>query len=486
MGQAPPPWPIPGPAETAGDANWLRREDRWNGTVWETPPAWTVTARDHFYLAASPDGESAALVWPDPAPGPLEGILQYALRTLAAGDASLQAWAQPEEALAGGGARCRTIFERQGRSLLRGQLEATRDPRGGVLVRGWQAPVNRQAADRSVLDRILGSFQPIPPLPRRQYVEPGEGAFSVLVPEGWNANGRVDRSGGPHGLAVRWSVEDPATGARAFHDGQVLPFSAPAFGGVFGDMLGGLFGGGWNQLPFTPAVTLCQNTLFQMARQSRPDLRLVSAVPDPALEAASRESLRPVAARFGGEPAVTGAVATTEYSEAGRWFREVLAVTTWALPMAGTQWFASLGPGLRAPVDVFAAVEAVLAGIVLSYRANQSWESWEMDATGRRMAEERAQAEQYRAAKWRETQDYCQRVDREIQASHAATNAEIARGSYNLIAGREDVLGEGHHSYKVDSGYETYWEKDDRIMGSNSTDFDTHLEANGWKKMRVF
>jgi hypothetical protein len=284
-------------------------------------------------------------------------------------------------------------------------------------------------------------------------------------------------------VTVTWSVDDPATGARAYNDGTVIPFTAPAFG------LGSLFGGAWNQQPFTSAVDLCQGLLVKLAQQQRPDLRLISAVPDANLERASAESLRPVAAQFGGQAQVSGALATTLFTEHGRTIREVTAVTTWMIVspmMAGSQWFATLGPAVRAPDEQFSELESVLAGVVLSYQANQAWENQEIQAAGHRIATERAQAEQYRTRLWRETQEYCQQIGREIQERHAATNAEIARSNYNLIAGKEDVLGEGHYSYKVDTGYQQYWEKDDRIIGSNSADLDTHLRSDGWKKMTVF
>ena len=53
----------------------------------------------------------------------------------------------------------------------------------------------------------------------------------------------------------------------------------------------------------------------------------------------------------------------------------------------------------------------------------------------------------------------------------------------NLYAIREDGAV---FVAKVEGGYDTYWQKDDSIMGSNSSDFDAHLQSDGWKKMAKF
>ncbi len=471
-------------AETA----WKRRNDEWHGISLEVPAGWKTLVRDGATWVWRPDGLAAALVWPDPAglSTPVADTLVHVLRTVAQGDPSIQALTSPAEALPGGGERQRAVFSQPdppGRGLLRGEIAAIRAPTGSCLVTGWRAPEAEVRDTGPVLWRVLDSYAPLQPVPRTLFVDPSEGAWSVLVPQGWHGSGGVDRSGAQGQVVIRWSVDDPQTGARAYNDGVTLPFVAPTMG------LGGYPGGGWNQIPFTPAVDLCRGLLLQLARGQRPDLVLHSATRDEALEQAAFQSLSASAARLGAQAQVTGALATTAFGERGRRVREVTAVVTWMMlspVMPGSHWFATLGPSVRAPEELFDRLEPILSGVVLSYRANEAWESRQVAAVTQRMADDRARAEQQRALMWRETQEYCQRVDREIQAHRDATNAEIRRGQHNLIAGTEDVLGVGAHSYRVESGYREYWERNGSIVGSNSAELDTHLEANGWTRMRVF
>lgn len=492
----------------------LRRlTDRWSGVALDLPEGWrTLTSaaesgRAGGLVVACPidDPSTAVLLWPMEVGLPVrfEELARKVASTIAAGAPDFEAWTPPERPAGPGWSRELLLFSRTTPwgVAVRGAARVAVGRDGLALVTGFQAPADRLRELKPLLDRILASFAPVEPLAREPYVDPAERAWSIAAPAGWRAAGRTDRSRSPNGdPVIVWSVEDPATRARAAQDGVVLPMVSPSqgLGGMMG-VMGGT-GGGWNVQPYADAEAFCRGTLLALARQDRPDLQLEGTTREPWLEQRFAAELRPLEQRYGTRARVSVCLATSSYTEQGVRFRECLAVTTWMVPippnptmlftglagMMGEHWFCTLGPALRAPAELYDDLLPVLAGIALSFRADQAWDRHEAGRILTRMAQEAAAAEAHRANLIKETQDYVHRVEREIQASHAATNAEINRGAYNLIAGKEDVTDGAGYAWKVESGYDTYWEKDGVLVGSKSMDLDTHLDAEGWKKLKVF
>jgi len=484
--------------------------DAWNGYSLDLPEGWrTNTAADTMIFAGDASGE-AILVWPmagaDGSPG------QMATRVaqiLAGPDRTFQFWIKPGDASEACG-----LFSRES-GRIRGVLRLQILPQSrGVLATGYQAPSQQLEQRRQALEQILASFRPIQPLAREVFIDPSEGAFSVTLPQGWRAQGGVDRARNPHGEgAVVWLVEDPKSQARVAQESLVIDMVGGSLMGALGGLMGmfsgsgagttappGLqFGGlpmqvfqgqhGWKSQPFMKVEDYCHKVLLPVARPMRPDLRLEGVLHDPALDELARQSLRPVEMQLRAPVPVETGLAFATYSERNTTFRECSILINWAMPAGGLgpqYWFCSMGPVLRAPLPVWDEMAPILEGIARSFKANQTWESREIAGVSQRMTQERIQAEAYRAQLLRETMDYCHKVDEDIRQHREASQAEINRGQFNLIAGKEDVADSLGQSYKVDSGWDRYWLKNGEIVGSRSYDLDTHLEANGWSRLQIF
>lgn len=458
---------------------WRRHEDRWNGFAVDLPPGWRAVIDGARVYAAGEDG-CAVLCWPLRAPEhqSMDVLAERVARELAGGDPSFDAWCAPEE-----GARRLVSFRRRGVDgrELRGALHIARVAKDAVMVRGYQAPASRESEVRRIAERVARSFAPQRGEERVRTVDPTEGAWSVEHPEGWIVRGGVDRVRAQGGGIITWCVEDPRTGARAENEGTILPMQEPS------GMAWMLAGMDWRIRHFTDAETVVREVLLPLARQRRPDLVLDATERDPAVQRLAEAGLAEGAARLGGTIDVRSCLAHSHYTEGGVVWREVTVVVAWrVVPTGGGYWFVSVGPELRAPASCFDAMRPTLEGIIRSFRADPSWERREMDRAGRRMIEDRQAAERQRAAILRDTMDYIHKVDEEIRERREATRAEVSRIGSNTILGKEDVLDDEGYSHKVDSGYEAYWSRGDTIVGSNSSDFDSHLAADGWKKMKVY
>jgi hypothetical protein len=467
---------------------WRHHEDRWNGFALDLPDAWRVRVDGAKVWAVG--GERVVLFWPlrtDDAA--LDALVERVVQELAGGDPSFEAWGDP------GSERTRSVmFRRRGPdgAWRRGVIRVERRGQSAVEVRGFQALEGDLEAARAECERVARSVRPVSGPRRVRTVDPSEGAWSVEHPDGWRVEGGVDRARAQGGGILVWRVEDPQTGAAVFHDGLTLPMQEPQ----------GMMGGfalppmGWNARPFCDAPTATREILLPFARQQRPDVTLDGVSLDAEIERLTHAQMEEPARRLGGTAQSSACLAWSRYTEGGVRWRECAVVVTWRVVPAGVgawgntaptgYWFVAVGPVMRAPTEVFDAMLPLLSAIARSFRADAGWEHREMDRAGRRMADDRARAEAKRVEILRDTMEHIHRVNEEIVARRRATTEEVNRIGYNTVLGKEDVLDDDGRSTKVDAGYDTYWTRDDRILGSNSSEFDAHLESDGWRKMKVF
>lgn len=445
----------------------------------DLPPGWH-TMVDGAKVYALGEDDCAVLFWPLRAhdlPG-MDELVSRVTREVAGGDPTFDAWCAPGE-----GSRRVVSFRRRGRDgrELRGALRVQRRGRDAVVVQGYQSPAGREAEIRPMAERIARSFTPVQGPEHVRTEDPTEGAWSVEHPEGWNVRGGVDRVRAQGGGIITWSVEDPRTGARAANEGTILPMREPSAMSWMG------LGNDWRVRPFTDAESCAREVLLPIARAQRPDLVLDGTTFDADVQRLAEAGMREGAARLGGTAEVRACLAHTRFTERGVRWREVAVVVAWrVVPTGGGYWFISVGPTMRAPEDVFDAMLPTLEGIARSFRADPAWEHREMDRAGRRMVEDRQNAERHRAAVLKDTMDYIHKVNEEIREHREATRAEVSRIASNTILGKEDTLDDEGYSRKVDAGYDTYWSRGDTVVGSNSSDFDNHLAADGWKKLKVY
>lgn len=471
--------PTSEPSSSPPPAGWRHHEDRWNGFAVNLPPGWRAVA-DGAKVYALGEDDCAVLYWPQRAPESLsmDELVERVTRELAGGDPTFDAWCAP-----GAGRERAVSFRRLGRDgrELRGALRVQRVAREAVIVRGYQSPAAREASLRPVAEQVARSFTPVQGPERIRTEDPSEGAWSVEHPAGWIVRGGVDRVRAQGGGIITWSVEDPRTGARAANEGTVLPMREPSAMSWLGA------GMDWRVRPFSDAETCAREVLLPLARAQRSDIVLDGTVLDAEVQRLAERGMREGAARLGGTAQVHACLARIRYTEGAVLWREVAVIVAWrVVPTGGGYWFINVGPTVRAPAELFDAMLPTLDGIARSFRADPAWEHREMDRAGRRMAEDRRNAERQRAAILKDTMDYIHKVDEEIREHREATRAEVSRIASNTILGKEDALDEDGYSRKVDAGYETYWSRGDTVVGSNSSDFDNHLAADGWKKMKVY
>lgn len=481
-----------------------RYMDEWNGFALTLPDKWRCDAIGEIVMLFRPgEWEPAALIWPMTLPEPvgIDNLMQRIIREIAGNDPSFEAWTNPEASVCHKERERTAIFRRQetgGAGFLKGMLKVTLLGEKKAMATGIQAPESGFREQAEILWSLISGFEIIPCLPKAEFVEPYEKAFSYRYPHNWRARGGVDRSRTPGGGGmIVWSAEDPSTRAKVSNDSVILDFifyPSGGFGNPAAMMMAGNPMTAWKVRPFSTAKETAESVLYQWGRQKRPDLVLEQAANDPGLERLFRAMFQTPGLQ-GAESKLSAGLVYSSYSEAGMRFRECSVICNWALPAQtgmmgmfdmGQPWFCSIGPTFRAPYDLFDRMSPLLRNIAFSFTANPHWEQREVSAAGQRMIRERLNAEQERASILRRTQEDIQRIDREITEHHNAAMDEIYRIGYNGVLGKEDVLNEEGYSFKVDSGYNDYWIKDDSIIGSNSTDFDSHLQFNGWKRMKVF
>ncbi|MEM3341117.1 MAG: hypothetical protein QW728_00325 [Thermoplasmata archaeon] len=481
-------------------------EDLWNGFSIMIPDGWKVLFDKGRIWCSSPPGTSSAdavLIWPVSleSADSLEGWPQQVFDTLKEMSPEIEVW-EAEKKQADGIERQMFIYTRRhsnGRQI-RGMLRFARDDSNAVAM-GYESDGATINSNMGMLETIIRSFTFIPSIKKERYIERSEGAFSFLYPEGWQPFGRVDRTRNPQGNGVTvWSVEDPKTGTRVYNEATSLPMIQP------NPLMPP--GSSWNVHPFVDAASFANGLLFQLARRQYPDLQILEANNNERLTKIAKENMRVVESRMGVECIVSAGYVITTFTKGGVKFKEWTLVVNNTMPVrsdpmmammgmgfpgadvfsqgGGVYWFCSVGPALRAPEKIFEKMFPIMIGIAGSFKEHEAWSSSEVSSAFAKMEQERRHHEAKRAKMMYETQQYINEKNREIWEHRTATNEDINRRMSNAILGKEDVLDEEHRSWKVESGYDTYWKKGDEIIGSNSSDFDSFLRSEGWKKMSKF
>jgi len=341
-----------------------------------------------------------------------------------------------------------------------------------------------------------------------RWIDPTEGAFAVMLPAGWAAQGGVFR-GGPYGLPeCRFEARGDRDGqARVLIGGQTWQFQdmgMPAAG--MGGMLGGLmqmFGGGMaammgggQALPWQDAATFTTSWLLPQIQQMRPDVSIVSIDPRPDVEAFNRQKLQMDASArgMGGyEVDATVVEAALAYSEQGTRFRERLRVQTtrlragamsWmtgAMPM--TMWFGEVAFTYRAPEPAFDEAEATLRAIAESIQRNPAWEAAQLNADNQRAlaSQQQNMARQRQISQtlsetsdivssgyWSRQQIHEQHAAGR-QAMGAAGGQDWSQAWSNATLGWEDRVDENGNRYSIQAGHERVWrDNQGNIITGNS------------------
>src|SRR5438128_977494 len=157
--------------------------DSWAGFTVQRPAGWLVRVANSVVTVNKDSAELvhaifcpmrfAQSITPDAAAQRFIGLYR-------ATDPTFQAWVASQEPLV-----LRTEAQGGGRTLDGIYSVVTQGENG--LISGFQAPRDQVQSLAPVLGQVVGSFSVLPRIPREQFREPVEGAFTVLYPQGWSA-----------------------------------------------------------------------------------------------------------------------------------------------------------------------------------------------------------------------------------------------------------------------------------------------------------
>ena len=329
----------------------------------------------------------------------------------------------------------------------------------------------------------------VPELMRfKRVAEPKEGAFTILVPQGWQTAGgivRVDpnRSGGAgNAIAAKcdFAVKRDAAGTamlRLLPDTNFIDTrNMPA--GQMGLFPPGSNYNGMTVYPVMNAASFLERVAFRYAHPGVAAPRVLERKPLPSLVNEMRLMGKwiPIVNQFNYDAAVV----KLAYQEGGVSYTESM--------VAGVEDMSKLGAGMwsnkrsflaRAPASETDALAPVAFIILNSIQINHNWLAGEL------------RGQMTRAGIASETLRYIQQIDREITEHRRRTNAEINNDMYLTLTGQEEYVNpytnevergsnEWKHRWVTPGGDEVY---------SNRDDFDPNHDPNArrsdWKQTPV-
>ncbi len=200
-----------------------------------------------------------------------------------------------------------------------------------------------------------------------QYTEPSEGAFALLLPEGWSVQGGVAR--GAADPRPWYRVLSPGGGAELRgSDPRVPPsFLEPSFGAM------GMFLPGMVARPYAPPAAFAEEYARHFARERGAGAFTVTALRDP--ETILREEPRPDARARAQvllqQGAAFGGVA---FDCPDRGLSGLVDVITLRMPgPMGLTWMPFL-TALAGPTAQWAHAKATLLEVARSYKTNPAWQ----------------------------------------------------------------------------------------------------------------
>lgn len=383
--------------ETPGVAGvvWRKYVDAWNGFSLERPSGWEVRAtHDNISVCYDPQGLTCAMIRPiQLSQGGTADMLAHRLvDMMRATSTNFAAWQMnPEEktyiAMHRGAdadqVLLRIRFTEEGQELV-GVLSVMVDG-DTALVSGFQAPVPLIEIMKPIFQYILVSFQSIPRSPRSGFVEPGEQAFTAMIPEQWKATGKVMRTSDA-GIIFQFKATDPDGTMSAEVPGRYYFFQEEAKG-----WLGKLvIPQKYPTRPSMPATAFLEQMMVPEMRPRYPDLR-VERIANRADLAISLVADALQMGEWVQAKNVTAASLQCTYTENGVKYRQrtYIAVQRW--PMTRV-WRVMVGSVIRAPYDQFMQYASTLEGITESVRPEMQWVQAQ-----RQQAQEKARQDAQRA-----------------------------------------------------------------------------------------
>ena len=324
-----------------------------------------------------------------------------------------------------------------------------------LLAEGFSARAQQSTAQRSTAKKapVAGSV-----LRLHRWVEPREQALTVLVPEGWIAEGgvvRIDPRLGPTnsvGAKIDVDIKKDQAGSVMIHWLPNFTYKDPR-------ALMGTFRVGSNYMgsmvyPLQDPLTFLAEFVFRQKRTQAQNVQITERKPLPEL--AQKYQQRAALPTYHYE---AGAL-TVAYDEGGVHYLEKMmaVIENQGLGM----WTNHDTLAVRAPAAEFKQTEPLVAVIVDSIRGNPQWIA----------GENRGAAE--RAHNALETQRYLQNQRHQMVENQREVNAEARHSNWLFITGQDDYVNP--HTGKVEQGSNEYkhrWENSGGdVIYSNNPDYD--------------
>jgi len=304
-----------------------------------------------------------------------------------------------------------------------------------------------------------------------RYTEAKEQAFTILLPEGWIAEGGILRVNpfahngvmNTMGAKVDFAVKKDAAGTVMMHwPAQWLykdPRTMPMFRGTE-----------YQGMPLVPLQNAQTFLMQQVVRARRPRAQNVQIVEQKPLPELAQQQLKMSHPLPGYPPSrFDGGLLAVTYDEGGVRYKEKMI--TVIEDQAGTPlsaWTDHQTLAVRAPVAEFDEAEKLCGVIQSSFKPNPVWVAGERQGSAQR------------AHNARVSQQYIQKVAHEIAESRRQTNAEIRHSTDLFLRGKEDYVNP--HTGEVEEGSNEWkhrWiDHSGNEIYTNDRDYDPNYDRN--------
>ncbi|HLG62365.1 MAG TPA: zinc ribbon domain-containing protein [Ktedonosporobacter sp.] len=322
---------------------------------------------------------------------------------------------------------------------------------------GAKLPASDAAPDISKQSAHAASQDQPPKLPRVQFREPTEGAFTALVPQAWQTSGRLVRNPLLGTAAINFVSSSDENGTVM----MVLPGITYHFQEIGIGMFGAVLPGRRLQR-YMPAPLFTQHWLVpQLARMYR-DMRVEHIV--------NRPDLLPLMAKAWTKDGTSLSyldlsaveIQFTSTAPNGICFRYKMAITVVNMKFLRL-WQADLAVILRAPQDQFAQWEPLLTDVAKSVQLDPQWDRAELMRNQMRnnlMQQQALQIQQNTFARQQAISNTLSQTSDIISQGYWERQAVLDHNAHrwsNAILGNQDVMDSSGQVFQVQSGYDQYW-----------------------------
>jgi hypothetical protein len=274
-----------------------------------------------------------------------------------------------------------------------------------------------------------------------RWMEPRESAFSILVPEGWSAEGGVQRLNpnlGPTnsvGAKIEFSLKRDASGSAMMHWFPNYTYKDPR--AIQGQFPVGSNYMGATVYPVPDAVTFLDQFVFKKQRPRAQSVQVVEKRALPALVEQYRRKSAVATTQF------DAAAVTVRYVENGVTYREKMVAVIELVPGSGLGlWTNHDTLAVRAPDSEFDSLAPLMSVVECSIKGNPRWVAGE-----NRGAATRAQSALAH-------QRYMQNQMQQMLDEKRANQAEIRHSSWLFLTAQDDYVNP--HTGEVEQGSNQY------------------------------